>query len=30
VTIIKAFEKLKNPYMFRSQLIILRESRGPC
>jgi hypothetical protein len=30
VSIIKAFKTLKNSYMFRSQLIIFRESPGPC
>jgi hypothetical protein len=30
VSIIKTFKTLKNPYMFRSQLIIFRESPGPC
>jgi hypothetical protein len=30
VSIIKAFKTLKKSYMFRSQLIIFRESPGPC
>jgi hypothetical protein len=30
VSIIKAFKTLKNSYMFRSQLIIFRESPGLC
>jgi hypothetical protein len=27
---VKAFKTLKKSYMFRSQLIIFRESPGPC
>jgi hypothetical protein len=30
VSIIKSFKTLKNSYMFRSKLIIFRESPGPC